>query len=85
MKNSARKAGLPILILLGTLTVTAAVQARVSKPEPTQRWYKIGKSVHGKAAHLSRRSRDRYCTQVCMKAGARKAASIGACKEGCVF
>jgi hypothetical protein len=74
-----------LLPLIAVLSVAGAVQARVLKPEPTKRWYKVGKSAHSKAAHMPRRSRDRYCTQLCMRAGARKATSLGACKEGCVF
>jgi hypothetical protein len=70
------------LMLCSLLFLAVAAQAS-TKPE--SRWLKAGKTAHAQVRKKNSKDRNRVCTALCKKSGAKKARDLGACKEGCVF
>jgi hypothetical protein len=66
-------------------SVFSATTVLAAKPKPESRWFKTGKAAHAQVKNKNSKERNRACTVLCKKSGAKKTRDLGACKEGCVF
>ena len=85
MQNLLNSGRFQRLIAVSVFVLALALPAWAGKTAAQKRWHQIGKKAHAHLHQRTPKAKNAYCSNACRKAGARKAADLGACKEGCVF